>query len=678
MVHQLLHGYDSGHTLLASSRQLDEMSSALVGLLSDLAPATPEAPEEGWLTIYPVAEAELFAIARTWPAPEMARPGCVWTHTILLDYGQVANLASLRQVLALHRKPVDGIFEGYGDKIALTKECSAARIVPPEYQAGRQLLHALYDGNQSIVGLTEQDVGERLMMAIWDQQWPRLRRRFRACSICVREAGMGNWRFDMMFARDRAELRELASKPRIVDLRGRGAKERAPGWVTAALADLRSGGSPFRSKLRSLAADISSGRRAFPVLSSIIALGERPHPADLGNLVSGFRQRVADGEGREAQLALASAVVRQPRGLKKEVLDFCIPRLGELAKEQSLDAFARELWRISRKNFWTALPLIPNGRTAFEAFLATVRLDELVEALGRPQARVDDAILLRPEIGAMPGIWTDADPIAAHVLNLAPTHAIVRKHALSGAFTTRADGAAEALASHTSAVELYDTLLGAPSDREWSPFDARWLLRAVRDAGATEAYLRSTKGLRREALLIVARRTGFHAYAPASGQPDVWYSAFRHAQGKISAADEQYLQAFLMVRALHYRSSDRAQILASVYEPIARALSSGSAREDVVDMLDKQLPGDFSWFWLETRTTRIRRSVAKALVTSGIPLAPTIASISIEAAKYLVKSLSDVNGGSAQLRSARQALASAKAPQERLLIIDNQLKPKRK
>jgi hypothetical protein len=46
-------------------------------------------------------------------------------------------------------------------------------------------------------------------------------------------------------------------------------------------------------------------------------------------------------------------------------------------------------------------------------------------------------------------------------------------------------------------------------------------------------------------------------------------------------------------------------------------------------------------------------------------LAPAIASISIEAAKYLVKSVADINGGPAQLRAARQGLTAAKAPQER-------------
>lgn len=676
-MHQLLHGYDSGHTLLAASRQLDEMSVALVGLLSDLAPAAQEAPEDGWLSIYPVVEADLFAVARTWPAPEMARPGCVWTHTILLSYGQLANLVSLQQVLALHQKPVNGAFESFRNALQLPTKQLPKRIAPVEYQAARQLLRAIYDSNQAIVGVAEQPLAEKLLTALWDQQWPRLRRRFRGCSICVREAGMGNWRFDLMFARDRSELRDLAAKPRVIELRHGEKSGRPPGWVTAALADLRNGGSLFRAELRSLAADINSGRRAFPILSSIIALGDHPHPSDIGDLVSSFRQRVGEEEGYDARLMLAQAVIEHPQGLQESVLKFGVEQLANLPSDQNLDKFARELWRTSKLSFWTTLAPLGNARAAYEALLRTIGLDELVDALGRPHAKIDDAILLRPELAGLPATWSSHGAIAAHVIELAKENTAIRLQALRGVLTARAEPAAEELMSYATGSELFDTLSNTGPAREWTSFEIRWLRKGMEDLRATETYLASN-GVRREALPIIARRMGLGGFAPAQGAPDIWYAAWKRAEGEITGPDAQYLQAFLLVRALRYRSSDRAQMLASVYEPVARALSSGTARDEVVDLLDSQIPGDFSWLWFETRTTKIRRGVAKALVTSNIPLAPTIAAISIEAAKYLVKSLADVNGGPAQLRAARQALTTSKATQGRLQIIDDQLKPKRK
>ena len=40
---------------------------------------------ESYLTAYPLPRSSLVAFARTWTAPEMPRPGCVWTHTLLIE-----------------------------------------------------------------------------------------------------------------------------------------------------------------------------------------------------------------------------------------------------------------------------------------------------------------------------------------------------------------------------------------------------------------------------------------------------------------------------------------------------------------------------------------------------------------------------------------------------------------
>src|SRR5579872_1415199 len=82
--HQTLHGYGDGHQLLASSIDLPTAQSSALLVMSDLSGPGFRRGYESYLTGYPLGGAGVYCIARTWFAPELSRPGCVWTHSILL------------------------------------------------------------------------------------------------------------------------------------------------------------------------------------------------------------------------------------------------------------------------------------------------------------------------------------------------------------------------------------------------------------------------------------------------------------------------------------------------------------------------------------------------------------------------------------------------------------------
>src|SRR4051812_36584795 len=85
-VHQALHGYADGHRLIASSATLKTRDAKSMLALSDASGSGARIPESGYLTGYPLSESGMYAFARTWAAPEMSRPGCVWTHTLIIDF----------------------------------------------------------------------------------------------------------------------------------------------------------------------------------------------------------------------------------------------------------------------------------------------------------------------------------------------------------------------------------------------------------------------------------------------------------------------------------------------------------------------------------------------------------------------------------------------------------------
>src|SRR4051812_48033964 len=107
-IHQTLHGYRDGHELLAASLPLTGPSRRTMLALSDLSgDGSPRGFGE-YLTGYPLEDAGLYALARTWYAPEMSRPGCVWTHTVLVGLRDLGTLTELGALRAHFRRPERG------------------------------------------------------------------------------------------------------------------------------------------------------------------------------------------------------------------------------------------------------------------------------------------------------------------------------------------------------------------------------------------------------------------------------------------------------------------------------------------------------------------------------------------------------------------------------------------
>src|SRR5690349_13495632 len=101
-IDQTLHGYDDGHRLLVTSdRSLPAEAQRLMLLMSDLSGPQPVSGFDGYLTGYPLPGIPVYAFSRTWYAPEMKRPGCVWTHTLLLKFRDLARLDNLGELVSL-------------------------------------------------------------------------------------------------------------------------------------------------------------------------------------------------------------------------------------------------------------------------------------------------------------------------------------------------------------------------------------------------------------------------------------------------------------------------------------------------------------------------------------------------------------------------------------------------
>lgn len=120
IIEQTLYGYNKGHGLLASSFPVrPNNDSSLMSVLSDWTGFRNELGEDSYMTFYPLSNGEKYAFAKTWYADEMERPGCVWTHTLIVDLKDIDRNFDFRVLNDYFRRPQKDEYDFYQHKIEI-------------------------------------------------------------------------------------------------------------------------------------------------------------------------------------------------------------------------------------------------------------------------------------------------------------------------------------------------------------------------------------------------------------------------------------------------------------------------------------------------------------------------------------------------------------------------------
>jgi hypothetical protein len=177
-LHQTLHGYADGHRLLMASRAIPERAARIMLTQSDLSGAIPSKGFETYFTAYPLTELDAYVIARSWYAPEMPRPGCVWTHSLLVTMDDLQGIQSLTDLLPLFRRPDPKRPEGYDHVVQVGHKelafASAAGV--PRSEAWWWMDAFFSEPVQPIVAAAiRPNEFDEQVFALWDMLWPRAR-----------------------------------------------------------------------------------------------------------------------------------------------------------------------------------------------------------------------------------------------------------------------------------------------------------------------------------------------------------------------------------------------------------------------------------------------------------------------------------------------------------------------
>ncbi len=235
---------------------------------------------EDYVTGYPLVESSVYAFARTWHAPEMKRPGCVWTHTLLIDMDDVGRLKDLSVLEGLFARPSSMPQpEEYRQPLHVLSGAESAAMRPFQaHLVAAGVLSWLYNGTDVpvLVPVESAQTYHGLVVAIWNQQWPSLRASFAFCTGALGSRSILGRAFDLQLipSKSTREIRRDVPLSSVVDPSVARPLQHAE-WLELALRDVEYPDVAFRSSVERTAKMLSpllTGRRCFePAVELLMA-----------------------------------------------------------------------------------------------------------------------------------------------------------------------------------------------------------------------------------------------------------------------------------------------------------------------------------------------------------------------------------------------------------------------
>ena len=199
-IDQVLHGYNDGHRMLATSMEINKEANRTMLVMSDMSGPSMQDGFEEYITGYPLPNSKIYVFSKTWFAPEMSRPGCVWTHTLLLPSEILYVLEDLSVLLPLFRQPNNELdFSIFKLKIKHQIQLSS-KAKTSTHPLTSAIFYSLYGYDKDFpIALTFNTPLEleKTVVAIWSQQWPLLRNRFTFCSGAIAVRSLNGTPFNL-------------------------------------------------------------------------------------------------------------------------------------------------------------------------------------------------------------------------------------------------------------------------------------------------------------------------------------------------------------------------------------------------------------------------------------------------------------------------------------------------
>jgi len=427
--HQTLHGYRDGHELLAASCELPRTAQRQMLVLSDLSGDDVTKGFRAYVTGYALEGTQSFALARTWYAEEMPRPGCVWTHTLLLPFDVLADVQDVRTLLTLFERP-SGSLSTYRVPI---HPPSLSPIVPIDCNLesfAAEVVSELFSSQAPVLIAAETTLDhEPLILALWTQLPYELRSRLFFSTGSLDFRTWENRPFDLQVVpTDRwKRIARRAGVDVIPLIRSvnpqEAATKPAPPWATTLARELIAPNPRFRALLGRLAGGAHVDRTFFGVIVEMTLVLDRILRGEgtVEHLVALIGETFP---GNEA-LSLKVSLLGPRTGADAEQLLPTVPEqdvLRALLTTKHPDAFPLETLDVpsrARRAFapngdwepsglqWlcTELSLSSSARALRDELLRTLSPDDLLTVFGESRSLLERVATLCPSLLEEPGVW---------------------------------------------------------------------------------------------------------------------------------------------------------------------------------------------------------------------------------------------------------------------------------
>lgn len=405
VIHQTLHGYDQGHRLLATSFALDEEVSEILLVMSDLAGPRQANGFDEYLTGFPLPSLGLYAFARTWLAPEMPRPGCVWTHTLLVSSRDLPSLDG-RQLTQHHKRP-----DFPPDRPRYAKPVAMGQIQlltnPTHGARAEPILQALYEFPDQPVWSAASSSAEyeSLVLAVWNQQWPDLRKRFSFSTGSLSPRRLAGKLIDLQIVPES----QIPTWFELKNVKEAHLRKGAAKWVRRAAQDLDAV-SDFHGFLQSVG---TGGREMFAPLARLFVGSEvAVGAAETGRLLieaDSLRMPKASKLGLQAHLFRPGSLLND-----EAILDFLLenPDWDAAARSAGISERAEGLvavrpdaaWRLARKAVEGSSDSAARN-WLLGALARSTTSDQVLERDDGDWPLILELLRVRPVLAAAPDLW---------------------------------------------------------------------------------------------------------------------------------------------------------------------------------------------------------------------------------------------------------------------------------
>lgn len=632
-------------------------------VLSDMSGPSMQPGFDEYLTAYPLPGTELFVLAKTWYAPEMQRPGCVWTHSLLILRSHLARVACASLLGAFRRPQLDGVESAATKPIEVDE---ASGDTTPDAFADRGLAAAMIGAvlgqPRPVIVVAETAAQfEALFLRLWEELWPAERTRFSFCTGALMPRANAGALLDLQAvprAIPPSQFRKSASSALVLDLRTPGKPE---AWVDLVLDGAVKGDATFRTWLEA-AAGADAGRAVVPNLAPIFGEWHAPGSSARSALTSvvGAKDLEAGARSRLIGMVFDRAYTESGAAGRRELLQvLCAHRDQDLAPIASmLEDQTKRLFEESRTDgVMLVLSLLGGELTDVgERLLRTAVLllvPNDVETFGDAQAPFLPTIVgANPALAQSPILWQRVGSRAIDVLSqlgAANLEEDARGAVIDAIFTSGRDVSVDAIVRFGGKVAIIRALSALASDQ----LQLSWQWRTALSA-QPNTVLEWLENLGAPSLRDLDLGSRFVSpKATQSRLATVWKS------GTASSRSVAPRVAAFGLTLAFWEADVKSPLLAVCFQATYDAAGSSRLEYEEWDWLREQAPA-VSWYRDWDRCERLAAALARLLEKRNASLETVFGIVhSRPAIRKLAAVLDDEKDTRPYLKALRKAVESS-------------------